>query len=120
MKTLVTLLCLLVTSLATAQSVTGTIESVAEEFGNLETSLTDEELEPLSLKVGDHFSVTHGDQTVPVYYGKTYEDVEKGKWISFLNWEKKLRLARSFANAAETLDAKVGDEITVSKIVATK
>ena len=106
--------------LVLAESVTGKIESVAAEYGNLETSLTQDDLDSLAIKVGDHFTVTHGTQTITVYLGKTYEDVKKGEWISFANWEKKLRIARSFANAAETLGAKVGDEVTIEKVVAAK
>ena len=120
MKILVTLFCLLMPSLANAQSITGTIESIAAEYGNLETSLSHEDIETLSLEIGDHFTVAHGDQMITVYFGKTYEDVKKGEWISFLNWEKKLRIAKSFANAAETLDAKAGDDLTISKIAATE
>ena len=120
MKTLITLFCLLLPTLANSQSVTGTIESVGSEYGNLETSLSHEDIKPLSLEVGDHFTVAHDGQTIRVYFGKTYEDVEKGEWISFLNWEKKLRIAKSFANAAETLDAKAGDYLTISKIAVTE
>ena len=120
MKTLITLFCLIMPSLANAQSVTGTIESVAAEYGNLETSLSYEDIETLSLEIGDHFTVAHGGQRITVYFGKTYEDVQKGEWISFLNWEKKLRIAKSFANAAETLDAKAGDYLTISKIAVTE
>ena len=120
MKTLITLFCLLLPTLANSQSVTGTIESVGSEYGNLETSLSHEDIEALSLEVGDHFTVAHDGQTIRVYFGRTYEDVEKGEWISFLNWEKKLRIARSFANAAKTLGAKAGDELNIFKIVSTE
>ena len=96
-------------------AVSGKIEIIGEEYGNIDTTLTQTDLDKLDLKVGDDFALTHNTTTVTVHLGKTYEDVEKGEWVSFLNWEDKLRLARSFANASETLKAEVGDDITIRK-----
>lgn len=97
-------------------TLTGQVGSIGEEYGNIETTIDQNHLDALGITTGDHFIVTHRDQSVTVLLGKTYEDVERGEWISFLNWEGKLRLARSFANAAEALDATPGDEIVLSRV----
>ncbi len=96
-------------------TLTGQVGSIGEEYGNIETTIEQNHLDALGISTGDLFIVTHGDQSVTVLLGKTYEDVERGEWISFLNWEGKLRLARSFANAADTLGAMPGDEIILSR-----
>ena len=118
MKFIITLLCLLSPLYSLAESPTskeGTIEAIGDEFGNLETSISQTDLDSLALVVGDNFTLTFGKTTVSVHLGKTYGDVENGEWISFVNWEKKLRLARNLANAAETLNAKVGDAFSIKK-----
>jgi len=121
MKFIITLLCLLSPLYSLAESPAskeGTIEAIGDEFGNLETSITQADLDSLALVVGDNFTLTFGKTTVSVHLGKTYGDVENGEWISFVNWEKKLRLARNLANAAETLNAKVGDAFSIKKILS--
>ena len=124
MKTAIPLLNLLIatfviTSCAAttlAPTAKGTIENIGPEYGNLETSFSQDDLDHLDIQIGDKFNLTHGATTVTVHLGTTYEDVEKGEWISFLNWEKKLRIARSFANAEKTLEAKAADGLTISKV----
>ena len=119
MKFFITLLCLLSPLYSLAKSpasISGTIEAIGDEYGNLETSITQGDLDSLALAVGDSFTLTLGQTSVSVHLGKTYEDVEKGKWISFVNWEKKLRIARNTANAAETLNTKTGDSFSITKI----
>ena len=121
MKFIITLLCLLSPLYSLAESpasTNGTIEAIGDEYGNLETSITQVDLDSLALVVGDNFTLTFGQTSVSVHLGKTYEDVELGMWISFVNWEKKLRIARNTANAAETLNAKVGDVFSITKITS--
>ena len=117
MKFFITLLCLLSPLYSVAEpsaSTTGTIEAISEEYGNLETSITQADLDNLALRVGDNFTLNHGEESVSVYLGKTYEDVAKGEWVSFVNWEKKLRIAMNLANAAETLNIKAGDTFSIT------
>ena len=118
MKTLALIIITLFALPAVAESMNsanGEISTIGEEYGNLETSLDQDDLDTLELTTGDTFTLSHGENSVTVTLGKTYEDVEKGEWISFLNWEDKLRIARSFENAAETLGAKAGDAITITR-----
>jgi S-adenosylmethionine hydrolase len=110
------LLCLLVPISLVAESTSGTVESISEEYGNLETSITLDDINSLDIQTSDQLLVMYGDQKITTYFGKTYEDVASGEWISFINWENKLRIARNHKNAAKALSAKIGDKLTISKI----
>tara|TARA_B100000579_G_C22489183_1_gene691596 strand:+ start:89 stop:451 length:363 start_codon:yes stop_codon:yes gene_type:complete len=114
MKTLFALLFILVPLVALAESTSGTVESISSEYGNLETSITSNVMDSLGIKVNDQFIINYGGEKITIYFGKTYSDVESGDWISFINWENKLRIARNHKNAAEALGAKVGDSFTIS------
>ena len=115
MKNLLAFLFILIPLSVGAESTSGTVESISTEYGNLETSITLETLGSLGIKVNDHFVMDYKDTKIPVYFGKTYSDVEPGGWVSFINWENKLRIARNQKNAAETLSAEVGNTFKISK-----
>ena len=115
MKNLLAFLFILIPLSVGAESTSGTVESISTEYGNLETSITLETLGSLGIKVNDHFVMDYKDTKIPVYFGKTYSDVESGEWVSFINWENKLRIARNQKNAAETLSAEVGNTFKISK-----
>ena len=116
MKTLLALICCLAPAFVLASSASGKIEKITREYGNIETTLTQQDLDQLDLQTGDDFQLTHKATLIIVHLGETYGDVEQGAWISFINWEGKLRIARNSANAAETLDAAEGDDLTISAI----
>lgn len=103
------------TALLTTDSARGQITEVGAEYGNLETSLVATDLLHIGLAKGDTFTAVCNKNEVSVYLGDTYEDVAEGEWIAFLNWEGKLRLARNLKNASETLSAKAGDVVTISR-----
>ena len=115
MKNLLALLFILMPVSASAESMIGTVQSISEEYGNLESSITSAAMESLGIKVNSHFVMDYRGTKITVYFGRAYSDVEIGGWISFINWEDKLRIARNERNAAETLNAKVGDRFTISK-----
>ena len=119
MKTLLALICCLAPAFVLASSASGKIEKIAGEYGNIETTLTQQDLDRLDLQTGDDFQLMHKEVLIIVHLGETYGDVEQGFWISFINWEGKLRIARNAANAAETLDAAEGDDLTISAIDST-
>jgi hypothetical protein len=100
--------------IAPADTLTGQVASIAAEYGNIETTFDQRHLDALGIAMGNDFIVTRGETSVTVRLGKTYEDVERGEWIALVNWEGKLRLARSFANAAETLGASAGDDLVLA------
>ena len=115
MKNLLVLLFILIPVSVGAESISGTVEGISTEYGNLETSITSETLASLGIKVNDHFVMAYRSAKITVYFGKTYSDVESGDWVSFINWENKLRIARNQKNAAETLSAEVGNTFKISK-----
>ena len=103
------------TATLTSQSAGGRISEVGEEYGNLETSLVAADLTHIGLAKGDMFTAVCNGNEISVYLGDTYSDVAEGEWIAFINWEGKLRLARNLHNASETLSAKAGDAVTISR-----
>ena len=117
MKNLLAFLFILIPVSVSAESISGTVESISTEYGNLETSITLETLGSLGIKVNDHFVMDYKGAKITLYFGKTYSDVESGDWVSFINWENKLRIDRNQKNAAEKLSAEVGntDKITKQK-----
>ncbi|HIG43777.1 MAG: SAM hydroxide adenosyltransferase [bacterium] len=102
------------TSIASAEPAGGTILSITEDFGNMDTSISDADLGKLGISLGDSFDLTHKATTVSVHFGFTYSDVPEGEWVSFINETARLRIARNYENAAMTLEASIGDEITIS------
>jgi len=110
--------CLLLpaTGLAEHHMVSGEVAVVSEEYGNLDTNIMQKPFEATGVKQGDFFTATVGDKSARVLYGKTYSDVKKGEWIAFITDYGNLRIARSFASAAEGLSASQGDPITVSPV----
>jgi len=101
-------------SIASEESARGTILLITEDFGNMDTSISEAELDELGISFGGSFDLTHKGTTVSVHFGFTYSDVPEGEWVSFINETAKLRIARNYENAAMTLKASVGDEITLS------
>ena len=106
-------LCSIV-SLASAETVNGTILSISDDFGNIDTSISQADLDNLGISIGGNFNLQHNDTMVSVHFGFTYSDVPDGEWVSFINETAKLRFARNYENAAMTLKAEVGDKITIS------
>ncbi|MBP19038.1 MAG: SAM-dependent chlorinase/fluorinase [Pseudomonadales bacterium] len=101
---------------ASAESVTGTINSITEDYGNLNTSVTASQLDELGILQGANYTLKHKGTKVSVYYGSTYSDVSNGEWVSFVLDDGTIRVARNFENAGATLAAVVGDEITISNL----
>lgn len=91
------------------------VESITEEYGNVDTDLSWEQVFDLGLEQGSTFTISFGDRTFDVLLGTTYGDVERGEWIGFITDTGVLRLARNFDNAAETLRCKVGDTLFIDK-----
>ena len=113
----VLILCLfLFSTLTSAESVPGIIKSITDDYGNLNTSVTADQLDELSISPGSNYTVQHKGTKVSVHYGTTYSDVPTGEWISFALDDGTIRIARNFENAAATLEASNGDEIIVSNL----
>lgn len=100
-------------------SITARVESITADYGNINTDLSWQQVFDLGLELGSTFTISFGDKTFDVMLGTTYGDVERGAWIGLITNDGKLRLARSFQNAAETLGCNVGDAIVIRRKDAT-
>lgn len=108
------LMLLLVALLAHAGEVEGSVTDVTADYGNIDTDITYQQLESLGVNAGDEFTIKFGGKRVTAHFGTTYGDVPKGEWVGVLNGMGTLRLARNFANAAETLGVRAGDTLTIA------
>tara|TARA_Y100001934_G_scaffold75473_1_gene93862 strand:- start:863 stop:1234 length:372 start_codon:yes stop_codon:yes gene_type:complete len=111
---------LLIMTLAGCASVspvvlTGTVNEVSPNHGNLDTTITKEAVEAAGIAQGDTIEFACGGPTFAVAFATTYGDVDEGAWVAFINWDNKLRLARNLANAAETADCALNDAVTVAR-----
>ena len=85
------------------KQIEGHIRNISPEYGNLNTSFTQADLDALELKLTGRFLIKVDDQQVLITLGKQYEDVAKGQWVGFIDWEGFLRIAILYGNAAEKL-----------------
>lgn len=98
-----------------ANSIQGHITAINEQYGNIDTDLTAQDMMKLDVKQGDSVTITAGNKHFSVYLGTTYSDVPKGDWVAFLTTDGTIRFARNFDNAARALGVNVGDTISISK-----
>lgn len=84
-------------------------------YGNTYTEFVTSDLNRLGVKKGDMFTVGLGKKEYPIKLGATYGDVPRGDWVAFFEADGFLKIARNFANAAETLGCKEGDMIFLKK-----
>lgn len=111
--TLLTIFMALFALAAKPAQLTCTVVSIAPRFGNIDTSIGPKDLASLGIKRGDTFQVGFSGKRFDVYLGETYSDVPKGDWVAFMTAKGRLRIARNFDNAAQTLGVKQGDSITL-------
>lgn len=115
-RALLVLLTMAIAMSAVAANTTAlqaTVVSVASRYGNINTSLSPDDLDRLGVHPGDTFQVSFSGKRFNVYLGKTYSDVPKGDWVAFFTTNGRLRIARNFDNAARTLGVRQGDTITL-------
>jgi len=93
--------------------VDGVVRAIMSDYGNIDTSFEPADLQSIGVAKGDTFTVGFGDKEFEVYLGDTYSDVPRGDWVAFITADGKLRIARNFENAAQTLGVKEGDKITL-------
>ncbi len=88
------------------------ILNISEEFANINTSITREELAEKGIVENSWITVTYKDKSYPMLMGKDYGDVARGKWIARIDEEDdRLQLAISFGNAANDMGCTVGDKL---------
>ncbi|MEE8399292.1 MAG: SAM hydroxide adenosyltransferase [Desulfobacterales bacterium] len=86
-------------------------------YGNIYTLFVASDLDRLGVRKGDMFTVGFGEKEFPVKLGADYGDVPRGDWIAYFDARdgNALKIARSFANAAETLECRPGNTIYIRK-----
>ena len=85
---------------------------ISEEFANINTSVTREELAEKGIVENSWITVTYKDKSYPMLMGKDYGDVARGEWIARIDEEdNRLQLAISFGNAATDMGCTVGDKL---------
>jgi S-adenosylmethionine hydrolase len=94
------------------------VTGITEDYGNIDTDVSLEQLVELDIKPGDSFVVTFGDHQVTAKFGASYGDVPRGEWIALFTELEKLRIARNLENAANTIGIAAGDLVTISQTVA--
>ena len=92
----------------------GAVTRVELPFGNLETSFVEPDLRTAGIGPGDHFQVRCRDKAFDILLGKGFRDVPNGEWVAFYS-QGRLKVARSFASAAEASGCKAGDSLFLAK-----
>lgn len=90
--------------------------AIHPSYGNFNTTFTTDDLEKLGIAKNTYFQVGCRDRFFRIYYGTTYSDVAQGFWIAFAGAEGTLRIARNFANAAQSLRCHTGDNIYIKAL----
>jgi S-adenosylmethionine hydrolase len=96
-------------------TITGHIRNIAPEYGNLNTSFTQADLDQLGLVSTDQFLIQADHRQISVTLGTQYADVARGQWIGFIDWEGFLRIAVHYGNAAEQLTVHQHSQLQLSR-----
>lgn len=96
--------------------VEGKITLVDSDYGNLDTDITESLVKAAGLRQGEKFSFSCRGKSFTATFAAEYTDVPRGDWIGLVNWESNLRLARSFANAAESSGCGLNDVVTIRTV----
>jgi S-adenosylmethionine hydrolase len=97
------------------KQIEGHIRNISPEYGNLNTSFTQADLDALELKLTGRFLIKVDQQPVLITLGEQYQDVDKGQWVGFIDWEGFLRIAIHYGNAAEKLAVKPLSSLQLSR-----
>jgi hypothetical protein len=98
----------------------GSVARVELPFGNLDTTFRESDFRSLGIGLGDHFQVRCREKTFDILLERDFRDVSRGEWVALISPQGVLKIARSFASAAETSGCKPGDNMFVSKVTPRK
>ncbi len=96
-------------------TIPGHIRNIAPEYGNLNTSFTQADLDQLGLVSLDQFLLQTDNRQIRITLGQQYADVPSGQWIGFIDWEGFLRIAIHYGNAAEQLTVHQHSQLQLSR-----
>ncbi len=90
------------------------ITSISEEFANINTNATSEQLMEAGFASDGWISITHNEQTMVMPMVANYSDVAEGAWLARIDEESgTLQIAVNGGNAATDIGAAVGDMLHV-------
>ena len=89
------------------------VTNITSDYGNIDTQFTAEDLQTLAIAAKTHFQIQFEGRTFRVLLATTYGDVKRGEWVAFVRAEGRLRIARNYENAAQTLECEEGDKILI-------
>ncbi|MCY3554558.1 MAG: SAM-dependent chlorinase/fluorinase [Gemmatimonadetes bacterium] len=90
------------------------VSSISEEFANINTNATSDQLMEAGFATDGWISVTHNEQTLVMPMVTDYGDVAEGAWLARMDEESgTLQIAINGGNAATDIGAAVGDMLHV-------
>ena len=90
------------------------VSSISEEFANINTNATSDQLMEAGFAADGWISVTHNEQTLVMPMVTDYGDVAEGAWLARMDEESgTLQIAINGGNAATDIGAAVGDMLHV-------
>ena len=90
------------------------VASISEEFANINTNATSDQLMEAGFATDGWISVTHNEQTLVMPMVTDYGDVAEGAWLARIDEESgTLQIAINGGNAATDIGAAVGDMLHV-------
>lgn len=90
------------------------VTSISEEFANINTNATSDQLMEAGFASDGWISITHNEQTMVMPMVADYGDVAEGAWLARIDEESgTLQIAVNGGNAATDLGAAVGDMLHV-------
>lgn len=90
------------------------VSSISEEFANINTNATSDQLMEAGFAADGWISVTHNEQTLVMPMVTDYGDVAEGAWLARFDEESgTLQIAINGGNAATDIGASVGDMLHV-------
>ncbi|MXZ74896.1 MAG: SAM-dependent chlorinase/fluorinase [Gemmatimonadetes bacterium] len=90
------------------------VSSISEEFANINTNATSDQLMEAGFAADGWISVTHNEQTLVMPMVTDYGDVAEGAWLARFDEESgTLQIAINGGNAATDIGAAVGDMLHV-------
>lgn len=94
---------------------TAHITEISRVFGNILLDAQPADFASIGIGQGAYFRLSVRDQTFRVFFGKDFNSVKRGDWVTFLSADGFFWLGRNAFNAATTSQAEVGDLVQIRR-----
>ena len=94
---------------------TAHITEVSRVFGNILLDAQPADFAAIGLGHNTYFKLTIRNQSFRIFFGKDFNSVKRGEWVTFLNADGFFWLARNASSAADATQAEVGDLVQVRR-----